>query len=144
MYILHLALIKIIQQKQYHWIGHSLRHQFLLLDIIGGRRMMQIIIIIIIVIVKVHLYSAKSCNAANALNRQLHCKQKWLQFISECFDYYVWGSEVSRKTVPRPRSLYCETAIAIIRSGSWNRQSTRVRRLMLAADNRWQWLAVFP
>ena len=49
---------------------------------------------------------AKSRNAANALNRQSHCKQKCLQFMSECFDWNVWGLKVSRKTVPCLRSLY--------------------------------------
>jgi len=51
---------------------------------------------------------------------QSHCKQKCLQFISECFDWNVWGSKVSRKTVPCPRSLYGETAVAVIRPGLWN------------------------
>ena len=75
-------------------------------------------------------------NAANALNRQSHCKQKCLQFMSECVDCNVWGSKVSRKTVPCPRSLYGETAVAVIRPGSWNSQSTRVRGSTLAADDR--------
>ena len=91
-----------------------------------------------------HLYSAKSRNAANALNRQSHCKQKCLQFMSECFDWNVWGSKVSRKTVPCSRSLYGETAVAVIRPGSWNSQSTRVRGSTLAADDRWQRLTIFP
>ena len=30
-------IIKIIQQRQYHWIGHILRHESLLLDIIEGQ-----------------------------------------------------------------------------------------------------------
>ena len=30
-------IMKIIQQRQHHWIGHILRHQSLLLDIIKGR-----------------------------------------------------------------------------------------------------------
>ena len=29
--------MKIIQQRQHHWIGHILRHESLLLDIIEGR-----------------------------------------------------------------------------------------------------------
>ena len=30
-------IMKIIQQRQHHWIGHILRHESLLLDIIEGR-----------------------------------------------------------------------------------------------------------
>ena len=30
-------IMKIIQQRQHHWIGHILRHESLLLDIIKGR-----------------------------------------------------------------------------------------------------------
>jgi len=56
--------------------------------------------------------------------------------MSECFDWYVWGSKVSRKTVPFLRSLYGETAVAVIRPGSWNGQSTRVLwRQTTAAGN---------
>ena len=29
--------MKIVLQRQYHWIGHILRHESLLLDIIDGR-----------------------------------------------------------------------------------------------------------
>ena len=36
----------------------------------------------------------------------------------------------------RGPSLYGETAVAVIRPGSWNSQSTRVRGLTLAADDR--------
>ena len=85
-----------------------------------------------------HLYSAKSRNAANALNRQSHCKPECLQFMSECFDWNVWGSKVSRKTVPCSTSLYGETAVAVIRPASWNSQSTRVHGSTLVADGRWQ------
>ena len=62
-----------------------------------------------------------------------------LQFMSECFDWNVWGSKVSRKTVPCPRSLYGETAVAVIRPGLCNSQSTGVRGSTLAADDRWTW-----
>ena len=30
-------IMKIIRQRQHHWIGHTLRHESLLLDIIEGR-----------------------------------------------------------------------------------------------------------
>jgi len=30
-------IMKIIQQRQHHWIGHILRHESLVLDIIEGR-----------------------------------------------------------------------------------------------------------
>ena len=73
-----------------------------------------------------HVKSMQHHNAADVLSRQSHCKQKCLQFMSECFDSNVWGSKISRKTVPCPRTLYGETAAAVIRPGSWNSQSTRV------------------
>ena len=56
-----------------------------------------------------------------------HTENKNVFSMSECFDWNVWGSKVSRKTVPCSRSLYGETAVAVIRPGSWNGQSTRVR-----------------
>jgi len=34
--------------------------------------------------------------------------------MSECFNWNVWCSKVSRKTVPCPRSLYSETAVAVM------------------------------
>jgi len=59
--------------------------------------------------------------------------------MSECFDWNVWGSKVSRKTVPCPRSLYGETAVAVIRPGSWNSQSTRVHvRVAQGLKTRWK------
>jgi len=83
---------------------------------------------------EVHLYlcSTKSHNAANALNRQSHCKQKCIQFMSESFDWNVWGSKVSRKTVPCPRSLHSETAVAVIRLACcvWGTSSCLVKMIV--------------
>jgi len=42
--------------------------------------------LILLLLLSTYIYSAKSRHAANALSRQSHCKQKCLQFMSECFD----------------------------------------------------------
>ena len=66
---------------------------------------------------EVHFHSAKSRNAANALSRQLRCEQECLQFVSERFESDAWSSSFSRETVPYSRSLYGETAVAVLCPG---------------------------
>ena len=79
-------------------------------------------------------------NAANVLCRQLPIKQKCLQFVSEHVQQYVWCAQFSWKTVPCPRSLDSEAVVAVVRSVTWNSQSTNVcRSKFLAAD---RWLAI--
>jgi len=63
--------------------------------------------------------------------------------VYECFKCSIWSSKFSTETVPHPRSLYGETAVSEICLDVWDGGPARVHRSTVAADDRWQQLAVF-
>jgi len=67
----------------------------------------------------VHLCSARSGKAANVLANSY----KWNRNVLSLFVKF------SRKTVPHPRFLDSEAAVAVVCSGAWNSQSAGVSGL---------------
>ena len=80
---------------------------------------------------KGYLYSARLLNAANALQSQLHVKQKCIQFASEHVLPNVWCSEFSRKTVPRTVRVRIRFSVWSVSVYAHVRYSNNVLRVAL-------------
>ena len=53
-------------------------------------------------------------------------EQECLKSVTERRQRNVWCTQFNRKTVPHPRSLDSEAAVAVVCSGAWNSQSAKV------------------
>jgi len=69
-------------------------------------------------------------------------EQECLKSVSERRQRDVWCTKFSRKTVPHPRSLDSEAAVAVVCSGARNSQSAGVSGSKTPASDCWRWFAM--
>jgi len=100
------------------------------------------LLLLLLLLLLGYFYSAKIAQCSKCASSTV---MHWTRMSSVCF----WTCPVicpvravQQEDCSTPRSLDSKTAVAIVRSSTWNSQSTRVCRSKLPAAEWWCWLAI--